>query len=320
MRSTKIVLTLAIFLIVNPSGKTWADEIVVDTVLASVDGAPITLRDVQKKIGGGKLVKASDVAKDPEVKYILDSLIVEKMILSEAESRKIGVSDTDVEGYINEVAKQNSLTRDEFEKALAKGGRTMTEYKGQVKIEIIKSRLASSSLVGGVGVSEEEIDNYLKESDGSKGAGNIVALRLLLISKSERTDEEYQKRLDEVKAKISSGADFASLVETYSDGPQKADGGKLGAVPESDLSQEIFNAILSLKDGETSAAVESSDGARFFFVESRTTQESGAEDKSKAEEARENARRILQRRKLEAKMQTFFTEDLAKMHTIDRKI
>lgn len=320
MWSKKIVLIAVSLALLAASSRLSAEEIVVDTVLASVDGSPITLRDVQKKIGRGRAVKAADVSRDPEVKYVLDSLIVEKMILSEAEARKIGVSDSDVESYVSEVAKQNNLSKDDFERALSKEGRTMSEYKGQVKIEIIKSRLASSSLIGGVGVSEEEIDKYLKESNPGAAAGKVVALRQILISKAGRSDDDYRRQLAEVQEKIASGADFESLVEKYSDGKEKSDGGRIGSLPESDLSQEIFNAVLSLKEGEVSPPVENSDGARFFLVESRTIAGTAAEDSAKTEETRENARRILQRRKLESKMQNFFTEDLAKLHTIDRKI
>lgn len=312
---------VSLLFVASYAPKVHAADIVIDTVLASVDGKPITLRDVQKRLRTKKAISASDAVKDPEVKYALDSLIVERMILEEAESRKMNVSDAESNSYVDEVAKQNGLTRAEFEQALTKEGRTLTDYKAQVKIEILKSRIASASLMGGVGISEDEIDRYLTESSGNTKSEKQVTLKQIVISKTGRSQEDYQALVAKVKEGLAKGDSFSSLVEQFSDGSEKSDGGAIGTVSESDLSQEIFDATLSLKEGEVSRPVESADGTRFFLVDKINTNKAKEQkDPATLAALRDDARKILQRRKLETKMQSFFSTELAKLHSIDRKI
>ena len=99
-------------------------EILIDTVLASVAGTPITLRELEAQYSllypsaKRTVASAEQVAQSPELKKLLEMLINQKLIEAEAEKRKIKVSVNDVERYIDQVARQNNLSRSDFELAL----------------------------------------------------------------------------------------------------------------------------------------------------------------------------------------------------------
>ncbi|MCB0319384.1 MAG: SurA N-terminal domain-containing protein, partial [Bdellovibrionales bacterium] len=152
-----------------------ADSILLDGIAASVGGAPITLQEViaraqlmSSKRGTGEstfvLPKTfSDAGRDPAVQSALEQLIAERLLKLEAKERRVDVSSEEIDRYLDRVAQQNNLTRDEFFSALQSEGRSLDQYKKQVELDILRTKLAGSIVREGVSVSEKEIDEYLEE-------------------------------------------------------------------------------------------------------------------------------------------------------------
>jgi parvulin-like peptidyl-prolyl isomerase len=81
------------------------------------------------------------------------------------------------------------------------------------------------------------------------------------------------------------------------------------------LNSSIFDAISSLKAGQVSPVVSGPDGLRVFKLGERLDQKD--ED---VQAARDEARKALQQQKLQSKMQDYFTTELYKLHSVDKKI
>lgn len=292
-------------------------EILVDAIVASVDGNPITLRDVQKRLSPPRQLTVKEASLDPEANAALDALIMEALIVQEAEVRRISVSDEEIDRYIEEVAKRNNLSREGFEKALTQEGKNLTQYKTFVKVDILRSRLASSIMQSGAGVTEQDIDTYIDEHPELRKGGNKVKLAHILISESGRGEDGMSKRVQEVQEKIASGEEFDDLAREYSDSPNAEDGGSLGIIATRDLSSEIFEGISGLQEGEVSKPVRTSQGTQFFQV---VEQYADSDNEEESKKLRAEVRERLQRQKLEQKMTSFFTAELMKNHAVDRKM
>ncbi len=293
-------------------------QLLVNAVVASVDGKPITLRDLSQRLGSGRLLTLKEASLDPEANAVLDTLIMDALVSAEAESRKISVSNPEIEQYIEEVAKRNNLSREGFEKALVQEGKTLESYKEFVRIDILKSRLASNVMQTKAAVSDQEVDAYLKEHRDLSQEGAKIKLARILISETAHGQDGTQKRLAEIAEKLHAGADFTTLARDYSDAPDGAEGGVLGILAAKDLSSDIFEAVSNLGTGETSPPVHSSQGYQIFHVvESYGASSSTNEENDKL---REEIRKRLQRQKLDEKMGSYFTAELMKAHSVDRKI
>ena len=142
---------------------------------------------------------------------ILDALILERLIIEEAASRKISVSDKEVQNYIQEVASRNNLSPEAFEKALEQEHKNLARYKEEVKVEILKSRLTSTSVQGGVGVSDDEIESYIKEHSSLAGNGTKVKLRRIFVSNSGKSQQEAKSKIAKARTELSDGVDFAKV-------------------------------------------------------------------------------------------------------------
>lgn len=290
----------------------------INAVVASVDGKPITLRDVSRRLSPPRDLSVNEAAKDPEAKAILDALIMEAVLSSEAEAKKISVSDDDVEHYVEEVARRNNLSKEGFEKALTQQNRSLNDYRNFVRSEITKSKLAGSLAQGGAGVSDDEVDQYLKQQSSLGATGNKLKLAQILISTSTRSESDAISLAEKARQRVQGGEPFSSVAQEMSESSEgRENGGLLGIVAEKDLQSDIFDAVLALKPGELSKVVKTPAGVHIFQVLERFE-----EDKQTHEvdnKLRDEVRRQLSQRKLENKMNAYFSADLAKAHSIDRK-
>ena len=293
-----------------------ASEFIVDAVVASVNGKPITLADVSARLGAQPPLELGDFNSNQKARQALDSMIFERLIEEEATNRKIRVTESEVDGYMDEVAKKNQMNRSQFETALRSHAQRVDVYREQVKADILRSRLVSQLMQQGAAVTEADIEVYLKEHPALTRAGSKVKLRQIVVSNTARTPEDALGRANEARKLIEDGKSFARVAEAYSDGAEASDGGSLGVVAEEELSPKVFEALLSVKEGEATPVVELPDGYRLFLVEKRYLEKEKEVDESILAEVRKE----LTENKLQERVQAFFTTDIMKLHTVDRKV
>jgi parvulin-like peptidyl-prolyl isomerase len=186
-----------------------------------------------------------------------------------------------------------------------------------VKVDILKSRLASSVMQSGVGISEEEIQEYIDRNPQFSGSGTKLKLAHIIISEEKHGEEGARILLEAISDKLDDGEDFAEVARAHSDSTDAVEGGLLGIIAQKDLSSDIFESISSLKSGEVSKPVRTAQGYQIFQVVEQFVED---EDSEGREKLKEEVRRTLQRQKLAHKMNSFFTAELMKTHTVDRKI
>ena len=128
---------------------------------------------------------------------------------------------------------------------------------------------------------ENVTDTEIQEYYDTEVIGDIEASQILIsvdTSKDSANDEnstakdDAKKKAEEVIKKLKDGEDFASLAQKYSDDSLTASkGGSLGKVNKDDVSENIINALISLKDGEyTKTPVEDTTG---YYILYRSSQD-----------------------------------------------
>lgn len=308
-----------------PSGANHGDELLIEAVVATVDDKPITLTELCNRLPSKRKLAMSEVAGDPEASKLLDAMILERLLEEEASQKRLSASEPEIEEYIREVAARNGLSRPEFEKALASEGRDFSSYKRQVKFDILKTKLSGSVARGGVSVSDAEIDQYLEEHPDFKTAGTSLRLRRILISATDRSPEDLRTRLALVMEDLKDDKNFGDIAAHYSDGPEGREGGSLGIIAEKDLSSEISDAVKGLQEGQSSKPIESEQGIQIFHLEQRIGKKEGEDESEVDPEDIEDAlraeiKKILQQQKTQERVATYFSSDLYKNHSIDKKV
>lgn len=296
-----------------------AKEIVIDAIVASVDDKPITLSDLNARLSPRKL-SMSEASKDPDATRMLDQIITEKLMEEEAKAKRLNVGDSDVDDYVREVAARNGLSMADFEAALAREGTSMRTYKQQVKMDILKAKLTSSIVRGGVSVTDAEIDEYISEHPDLKKAGKNFKLRHIVISKQGRSPDELRAKLAQVQAALEKGENFLQVAQRLSDTGSSPDSSLIGIIPLQDMSPTIAEVVSPLRAGQFSGPLETPNDIQIFYVEERLG-DPGEEDQEVDEDAlREEVRQMLQKEKTKERLAAFFKDDLYKNHAVDKRL
>lgn len=288
--------------------------IFVDAVAASVNGRPITLREVGKRLTPPRRLTLKEASNDPQAREVLDVIILEKVLADEAEAKKIIVSDEEIGQYLEEIAARNGLSVPDLQVALEKENRNLEDYKRQIRTDILKSKLASSFVKGGVGVSKKEIDEYLNDHPELSKAGKKVKLRQIFVSTSNRSPDEAREILVKAKDRLSEGEEFGDLAKELSEAPEAAEGGLLDLMAETEMHPKLFDALFSLDEDEVSEVTELGSGLHLFKIEERLS------DDEDTDKVYEEAEKILKQQKAQERMSTYFTDELFKQHSVDKKI
>lgn len=111
---------------------------------------------------------------------------------------------------------RNNLTREAFEKALEKENRKLTEYKNQVKIDILKSAIVGSVIRTSAAVSDQEVEEYIKKNQSGATApleGKKVKLSQIVLSNEKHSEEEARTILTQIREDADDADSFAELLE-----------------------------------------------------------------------------------------------------------
>lgn len=328
---TTTILVVAALFSTTLSAPLYAD-ILIDSVIATVDDKPITLLELGKRMTPPRQLSLSDISSDATVQKTLDALILEKLLLAEAERKNIKILDDDISRYIEEVKLKNQLSDAQFEEALKKENQTLASYKERIKTEILKSRVATASIKSTAAVTEDEVTQYIRQKLGGElpqATGQKVHLRRILLSATRFTAEEARKKSEDIAKQLEEGESFEALATRMSDAPDASNGGDLGTIPTSDLSPEIVDAVSSLQQEQTSHLVTSPAGFEIFQLVERI--DSSESDQEEADETlqkrvdevpadiRAQVKQKLEAEKMEKKMTSFIDQELPKLHTIEKK-
>ncbi len=122
---------------------------IVDKVVASVNGEPITSYDIQITS------KLLNIPSNKTLNYLID----QKLIESEIKKRDINVDDFEVDEAMDKIAKRNNLTLFEFKNILIQRG-DYKKFRNKIKQNLLKQKLFASIVNAKLKITPEEIKNY----------------------------------------------------------------------------------------------------------------------------------------------------------------
>ena len=230
-----------------------------DQVVAKIDGKDVTAGDVYAALLAMPPEFVQMYNKNPQ--YAIQQLFMMRFLSSEADKYQLGERPPYKEQL--ELQRANILAgallsylQDHFpvsDEAIKKYYDDHREIYQQAKIKAISVRFKP------VLPPTASVDDRMRAD---------IELRVLNV---QRTDNEAQARAAEVVEKLKGGADFAKLVEEYSDDAgSKAKGGDFGVVTaDSSQPDEIKKAVVKLKAGGTSEPIRTSNAYFIIHVDEK---------------------------------------------------
>ncbi|MDI6604749.1 MAG: peptidylprolyl isomerase [Thermoanaerobacteraceae bacterium] len=207
-----------------------------NTVKNQIKSNPQYNKDVWNKDYNGK--KLIDAVKE----NVMDNLIMEKILLKEAQKQNITASSKEIDDeYNKEKLANKDITKEE------------------AKNNLLINKLIDS-WTKDVKISDEDIKKYY---ESNKSQFEVVKASHILVADEKTANEIYNKLMQ--------GADFAQMAKQYSiDTSTKDKGGELGEFPRGTMVQEFDNAVFNLKAGEISKPVKTQYGYHIIKSEGIT--------------------------------------------------
>jgi parvulin-like peptidyl-prolyl isomerase len=246
-------------------GPTSLSEAVVDRIVAVVNQEIITLSEVEKRITSKKeeIVAEDRLEKREQVqalgRQVLDRLIEEKLIDQEAKKSGIKVSSKEVEAMVEEVKRQNAITQESLEKALAAEGLTLESYKKQIEKNLQRQRLIQWSVKVEEKATEKELREFYQENLNRYRSKETYrpATILFIVPKGATPEQirEARKKCQNVLEKIKKGEDFGEMALLYSEDGSNKVRGDLGYFRKGELLPVFEREALRLKVGDVSGII-----------------------------------------------------------------
>lgn len=234
----------------------------IDKIIAIVGDKAILLSEVESQ---AMQMEQQATSKDSNLRCnVLEDIIIQKLLLNQAEKDSVVVSDAQVDGELSKKIRYFVGQIGSIEKLEAYLGKSIVQIKDDFR-ERIRDQLVvqqmQGKIAGDVKVSPAEVRAYFESipPDSIPFIESEIQVAQILkkppINQSER--ERVRKELQDIRQKIVDGRSFASMAAFYSeDVVSAAKGGELGFVGRGDLVPEFEAAAFALKGKDISDIIE----------------------------------------------------------------
>ncbi len=251
-------------------------SIIVERIAAVVNGQIILLSDVNSRLRPymQRLMKIEDPNARRQARKKLQNeqlqrLIEEKLILGEANRRKIQISEAEVNRAIKSVMDENNVDYDGLKAALKAQGYSMSQYKQDLKQQILRLKVLNMAVRSRISVSDDDVKAFYQKQKRRLGVDMKIEAQLILLRLPQRGAQRRKKlqvaytTINTIKRKLEKkAASFASLAEKYSDHPSASKGGLVGYIGQGDLPPALEKIVFSAqtKKGQVIGPVETDEG------------------------------------------------------------
>ncbi len=246
-----------------------------DFIVAVVNSEPITNNEVQalkarleKELPpGAKLPEGQSLDKQA-----LDQLIIEKAQLQVARENGIRIEENEIELTLQNIARQNQLTKEQLFQRLGQEGLTLAAFREQVRTQLVINRLREREVENRSRISDADVEKEIQarqlNNQGSALAMDLnLAMILIAVPENSSPTEiaALQARAQQVSQRAKSGENFANLATSFSQAADKgANGGEMGLRSADRYPTLFVQSVATLKKGDVSDPIRS--GAGFHIL------------------------------------------------------
>lgn len=206
-------------------------------------------------------------------RQILETMIMEKIQLQRAQQVGIRVSDEAVNRVLNNIARSNNLSLENFQDILAKDGFDYEDFRENLRNELIIKQLRQTRVENRVEVSPQEVDNYLATQKNRKGSNVEYNLGHILIAVPEAASpeqiEKARQTAEQTLQKLKQGADFKQMAVAVSGGQQALQGGQLGWMKAAQMPTLFADIVPELAVNSYSNIIRSASGFHIIRLQDK---------------------------------------------------
>jgi peptidyl-prolyl cis-trans isomerase C len=243
-------------------------------VLAKVNGEPVKKADFDRLVKNMELGNGPIPAdrRDEILRAALEQLITYNVLMQEAKSRNVTVSDAEVDARLKQMRGQFP-TEAEFAKAVEARGMSLDQMKIDTKRDLEIKKMMDEEVAQAGPATEIEAKAFYDKNPDKFTQGEAVRASHILIMVDQKADDATRKKarekIDGVLKQARSGQDFAALAKEHSQDGSAAQGGDLNFFPRKQMVPQFETAAFALQAGQISDVVETQFGYHIIKVTDR---------------------------------------------------
>ena len=245
-----------------------------DRIVAVVNEDVIMKSELENKIYTiNEKMKEQGANTPPESilkRQVLNNLIQNRIQLQLATRIGIKVNDENLNRTISNIAAESQVTLEQFREILEKDGYNYEQFREDIRNQITLTQLRKRQVTNRIIVSEKEIDNFLTNDNSQSIFQTEMRLSHILFSLSETATEDEITQTEQMASKVRdellTGADFAKIASTVSDGGNAKAGGDLGWRKIDDIPTLFTDYIPDMKVGDISELIRSPSGFHIIKI------------------------------------------------------
>ena len=242
------------------------ESVVIDKILAKVDDH-IILKSEMEVAYLQYLSSGQSLIGDAKCR-VLESLIINKLLLAKAEIDSVTVSEDIVESNLDQRMQVFTSQFGSEKKLVEFYGKTIDEFKDefrdQVRDQLIIERM-DEKIASNLEASPKEVRKFFNQipEDSLPFFSTEVVVGVLVrdINPGEGSKKSIIGKMNSIRDQVLSGTDFRVMAREYSqDFGNKEKGGELGYWKKSDLDPDYVAAAMKLDSGQVSPVVKTQFG------------------------------------------------------------
>ena len=244
-----------------------------DYIVAVVNSEPITNNEVRAELLRLTQQLSQQGRSQPDSKelkrQVLERLINDKAQLQQARESGLQVDAAAIDQAEQNIARQNQMDAAELHRRIAADGVVLSQFRAQLRDQIMLTRLRERDVDSRVRVSDLEVDQYLHEQqNNSDPAAREINLAQILVAVPDSASpvqiEALQAKAQRALDRALAGEDFVALVREFSDASDSTNGGQMGLRTADRYPPLFLAATQSLGVGDIAELVRS--GAGFHVL------------------------------------------------------
>lgn len=266
MKCNKFLSLAIITLLIITTGSLYAQDKVVDQIVAIVGGNIILKSDIEKMYMDQQ---AQGMTTDGDMKCeILENFLIDKLLIAEAEmDTLISITDSQVnqqmdgqlQTYISYFGSERAV-ENYFKKPIAD---IRAEMRQVVRDQLMSSQMRNK-IIQDVTATPSEVRQFYRNLTEDEipviPAQYEYAQITVRPDISLEEENRVKAELRDLKTKIEGGSSFAAMAVMYSEGPSANAGGEIGYLGRAQLDSEYAAAAFNLKGDRVSNVVKSEFG------------------------------------------------------------
>jgi peptidyl-prolyl cis-trans isomerase SurA len=257
-----------------PTVSTSPDTI--DSMIASVDGNPITTQDL-RTVGAAKPGDAQAQGFDPadvpdDASSKLKALITQQLLDQESQKFSDKVDDADVDRMIQGIAERNHMTEAQLREQLQSQGVSYAAFRAKIRKQALAMAMFEHEVRDKAVVPDAVIEAYYKDhvDQFTVPEEKYRLAQILIAAPAGATPDQLsaaEQKAEDARKLAAKGQDFGDLARQYSDDDSKSKGGELGVFSPTELNDNIAVGIKNLKVGDVSKVIRTKFGFHVIKIE-----------------------------------------------------